>query len=384
MMVDVPDLEAAGLLEDAADEDARAERAELLQRLLEDGFTLAELQDAARSGRLALLPVDRVLHREDARYTSVEIAERTGLPLDFLNRLWRSLGLAATEEAHVAYDEADLQAAQGLSNFRAAGLDEDTLCLISQVLGHGMSRLSETILQEVGEALLRAGDSEMTLGLRYAQATEQLVPPLTPLLGYVLGVHLREQVKAAVVTQAELTAGRYEGTREMTICFADLVGFTRFGEGVPPEQLGSATRRLTELAIQAARPPVRLVKMIGDAALLVSPQPEPLVEAALALVAEVEHDGDAMPPLRVGVASGPAVSDSGDWFGAPVNLASRVTNVARPATVLATRSVRDAVPSSFAWSYAGKRHFKGIRSEVELYRARAQQAETTQGSVPAG
>lgn len=98
----------------------------------------------------------------------------------------------------------------------------------------------------------------------------------------------------------------------MTVCFADLVGFTRLGERVAPADLSIAGRRLTELAVAVARPPVRLVKTIGDAAMLVSSEPEPLIEAAVALVAEAESQREGMPPLRIGIASGPAVPDSGD------------------------------------------------------------------------
>ena len=199
--------------------------------------------------------------------------------------------------------------------------------------------------------------------LRYAQAAEHLIPLITPLLGYVLGVQFRDQVKRAYVMPTELSAGRFENAREVTVCFADLVGFTRLGERVGPQDLSSAGRRLTDLAVAVARPPVRLVKTIGDAAMLVSTEPEPLVEAA--------RQRDAMPALRVGIASGQAVPDSGDWFGAPVNLASRVTDVARPATVLTTEAVRDAVQPAFGWSYAGRRRFKGIAAPVALYRVRA-------------
>ena len=111
---------------------------------------------------------------------------------------------------------------------------------------------------------------------------------------------------------------------------------------------------------------MRLVKMIGDAAMLVSPEPEPLIRAGLALAAN-ETD---LPPLRVGVASGVAILHCGDWLGAPVNLARRVTGVARPGTVLATRAVRDAAAGEFHWSRAGTRRLKGIREPVPLYRVR--------------
>jgi adenylate cyclase len=367
--VDGPQIRAAGLL-DKIDDAAREQRIDLIQQLLADGFSLEEIREATANGRLTLLPVDRVLHSQDARYTRVDLANQSGLSLEFLSRLWHALGRTDPDDDDVVFGDPDLDAVKLVATFRAAGLDEDTLCLINQVLGQGMARVSDTIVQSVGEALLQAGDNEQTLGLRYAQATEHLIPLLTPLLGYVLGVQFKDQIKSAVVTQAELATGHAENAREMTICFADLVDFTRLGERVSPEALGRAGRQLTDMAVAAARPPVRLVKMIGDAAMLVSPDPLALVEAALSLVGQAERHRETMLPLRVGIASGRSVVDSGDWFGPPVNLASRITDIARPTTVLATKDVRDALTSQFDWSYAGRRRFKGIGKNVSLYRVR--------------
>ncbi|HEV2812687.1 MAG TPA: adenylate cyclase regulatory domain-containing protein [Solirubrobacteraceae bacterium] len=355
------------LLEGIEGEDERRERRELVERLLADGFTEEEVRDAARRGRLALLPIDRVLRRDDARYSPRDIAEATGLSLDFLRRLWRALGLANAGDDEIALRDEDLEAARGVAQFVALGLPDAQIVLITQVLGHGMARLAETLREVVGDALLQAGDSEAELGLRYAQAGEFMVPMLSPLLSYVLNVHLSEQLKSDVILQHELSEGRFEEARDVTVCFADLVGFTRFGETVPPAELGAAGRRLTELAVQAAEPPVRLVKMIGDAAMLVSPHPEPLVRAALALA----HGDADLPPVRVGVASGTAVAHCGDWLGTPVNLASRITGVARPDSVLASREVREATRDAFDWSRAGTRRLKGVREPVALYRARA-------------
>jgi adenylate cyclase len=346
--------------------DARRERQALVEELLADGFTHEELVEAARRDRLALLPIERVLSRDDARYCTNDIAAETGLPADLLRRLWRALGLADAPDDAVVFREADMEASRTVAQFHAAGLPEPALVLISQVLGHGMARLAETLREVVGEALLEAGDSERALGVRYAQAGENMVPMLAPLLPYVLNVHLAEQLKGDVIAQAELSSGRFDEAREITVCFADLVGFTRFGESVLPAELGAAGRLLTDRAVDAARPPVRLVKMIGDAAMLVSPEPEPLLRAAL----ELAEEGSDLPPVRVGVASGAAVPHCGDWLGAPVNLASRVTGVARPGSVLATRSVRDAAAGGFEFKRAATRRLKGISEPVPLYRVR--------------
>src|SRR2546422_7128522 len=88
--MDDAQVESAGLLEGVKGEAARAQRLDLLRQLLADGFSLGELQEAARAERLALLPVDRILHREEVRYTRVELAELSGLPPEFLRRLWRA------------------------------------------------------------------------------------------------------------------------------------------------------------------------------------------------------------------------------------------------------------------------------------------------------
>src|SRR2546423_11743165 len=144
--MDAAQLEAAGLLEGVEGEAARAQRLDLLRQLHDDGFSLEELQEAARAERLALLPLDRILHREDARYTRVELAELSGLPLEFLSRLWQALGLADPGDHDVVFGEPDLEAVKLAAAFPAAGLDEDTPCLINQVLRHRMTRLSETIL----------------------------------------------------------------------------------------------------------------------------------------------------------------------------------------------------------------------------------------------
>ena len=95
------------------------------------------------------------------------------------------------------------------------------------------------------------------------------------------------------------------------------------------------------------------------------------LRAALELVAAAEKDD--LPQLRVGLAAGKAVGRAGDWFGSPVNLASRVTAVARPGAVLVAESVHDAIGDAddVAWSFAGARHLKGVKGEVRLFRARA-------------
>jgi adenylate cyclase len=143
---------------------------------------------------------------------------------------------------------------------------------------------------------------------------------------------------------------------------------------VSPEVLGQLASRLADLARDVTAPPVRFIKTIGDAVMLVCPDPAPLLDTVLKLVEVVDTDND-FPRLRAGVASGMAVSRAGDWFGSPVNVASRVTGVARPGTVLVADSVRDACADSadaagYQWTSAGRRHLRGVKGVVKLFRVR--------------
>jgi adenylate cyclase len=137
---------------------------------------------------------------------------------------------------------------------------------------------------------------------------------------------------------------------------------------VEVRELGSVAGQLAHFAGEVSRAPVRLVKTIGDAAMFVSPTAEELVDAALSLVEAIEAAD--LPTLRAGIALGPTTARAGDFYGHTVNLASRVTGIARPGSVLATQEVHDAAADSFDWSFAGRHRLKGVTEAVPLHRAR--------------
>jgi adenylate cyclase len=363
------DFEAEGLL-DGIDGDARAARSELLEHLAADGATLDELKRAVAEDRLALLPVERVLAGE-GKYTAAEVAERSGLDRDFQDRLFRALGLALPDPDDRVYGEEDVEAGRTVIRFLDAGFGEDTVLEVCRVLGDSMARLAATIGGVVGETLIQPGDTERDLGLRYAQFTRELGPQIEPLILHVLNLHQRENAKRVVVSQADIATGEIRGATEICVCFADLVGFTRLGEDIDPTQLGRVAGRLNDLALDVLIPPVRLVKTIGDAVMLVSPRDvDPLLETALCLLERSDQEGEEFPQLRVGITGGEALGRDGDWYGRPVNLASRVTAFARPGSILATNEVCEQARGDYRWSRAGVRRFKGIKEPVGLMRLR--------------
>ena len=371
------DFEAAGLLESAGDERARHARLELLRTLESEGFELDELRRAAEEDRLALLPVERVLAGEGPRYTQEELAAETGLEIPFLNDARRAVGAPAVEPGQRVLTEEDRDLARNAAVLLQNGLDRDSFLELTRVMSQAMASVAAGFAAIWGEALMRPGDTERDLGLRYADSLRNLGPLAGPTLQHMLNLRLREVVRQTVVGQAELQSGRLPGAQEITVGFVDIVGFTRLGEEVPPEELGAVVRRFERTVEDAARPPVRLVKTIGDAAMLVAPEPAPVLDAVLGLVDE-SRDAEERPLLRGGVACGEALPRAGDWYGRPVNLASRLTAFARRGSVVASKEVHDAAPDRYAWSFAGSQRLKGVSGEVEVFRVRTRTPEGSQ------
>jgi adenylate cyclase len=364
---------ALGML-DGLEGQERSQREQLLARLAQDGFTADQLAAAVKQHRLALLPVDRVL---GGTYTAAEIEERTGLPASVMVRIRRQQGLPEPGAEDRVFSDEDIEAARSTKLFLDAGFDEERIIEITRVLGEGMARLAATITAAFVETFLQAGDSEADVALRFAALAEQLTPATEPILIAGFKAHLRDSVQRGMLGLAELEAGDVAGRQELTVGFADLVGFTRLGGQVEVRELGTVAGRLASLSASLIEPPVRLVKTIGDAAMFVSPEPAPLVRVALALVDAFEQED--LPSLRAGIALGPALIRAGDYFGNSVNLASRVTGIARPGSVLCTEAVHDAAPDAFEWSAAGRHKLKGVSDPTALYRARPAGSEDERG-----
>lgn len=363
------DFEAEGLLE-GLDGEAREGRRRLLGELAADGVSLDELRRAIAEDRLALLPVERALAGGDGRYTADQVAEKAGVPREFLDRQRRSLGVALQPDDEPVYTDRDLEAARRVAALREGGLPDEGILETARLLGMTMSQLAAANRTLVADTFLKPGDNEHDVATRLRAAAEAFAPLTAESLAYVLNLHLREQIRHDALGAGDASQGRMASAQDASVAFADMVGFTKLGETLAPDELGAVTGRLSELASAVVEPPVRLVKLIGDAAMMVGPEPGPVVEAALDLVAAAEAEGEDFPLLRAGVAAGAALSRGGDWYGRPVNIASRVTAIARPGSVLAAKSVHEALEDAYEWSFAGARRLKGIDGLVKLFRCR--------------
>lgn len=350
------------------DDEARAARLELIGDLRRAGVTDDELRAAHAQDRLALLPLDLLLRSEGDR-TLDQIADAAGVDVEDLIQTRRALGLPVERDAAI-YGHALRDQATRLRAALDAGVPIEALVELNRVIGRSIAAIvaggRDTIARTLGSGELF---DEHLRSHAVVRAVEQLMPVLREVLLYAYDEHTRELVRNEQAGALALPAGGAD-VRDVAVAFADLVGFTRLGEQSAPGELSMMARRLEALADDNLRPGVMLVKTIGDEVMLASPDASALAESVLGLVTAAGQPDSGLPGLRAGAATGPAVRRAGDWYGAPVNLASRLTALAEPGALLADRAFRDAAAGAATWSDAGERQVRGVADPVATYAAR--------------
>jgi adenylate cyclase len=327
------------------------------------------IDHAIESGRLPTLAIEIALG-EGAVHTLTDLAQITRLPSPDVRELMQALGRPDPRQGERVFTKEDLELVGIVAQIREAGLPEGELTEVARVIGLSMAQSADAVRRLVAEAFLEPGDSEATLGARYVDAVETLAPLIPDLFALSFRAHLRDGISGELLTEAERRAGRLSETEDVAVAFADLVGYTSLGDRVSAGDLGSLAGRFAAAGVAAARPPVRLVKTIGDAAMFVSADPDALLEVLLDLRARLIDAEPAFPAVRIGAAFGPATARGGDWFGMAVNLASRVAEAAKPGQLLATNEFA-ASTSQATWKKRRRRTFKGVdgRSRLCSYEA---------------
>jgi adenylate cyclase len=351
---------------DGLEGEARRDRAELVAWLMRRGFTADEI---AASVTPMLLPANRVMGDDGVYVSTREMVHATGIDLELLQGMQRAAGLPRIDDPDAAVlPRADVEVATRAKYLLDFGVDPDDMLAIVRVFAEGLRRGAAMMREPTFKAFAKPGASEVDVAESADALAQAVIPSLNRMVEGLLMLQVRHMFEGEGITAAERATGRLPGARQVAVAFADLAGFTRLGEMLPPEDLQRVAGRLGELAHDVAVPPVSFVKTIGDAVMFVSTDTDKLIAALLDLIdLAAAHD---LPQLRVGVATGLAVSRAGDWFGSPVNIASRVTGLARVGTVVVTASARKTVGTAagLVWSPAGAQHLRGVPGRVRLYR----------------
>jgi adenylate cyclase len=276
-------------------------------------------------------------------HTAQEVATETGVTLEELRRLWRALGFPE-HGSEVAFTAHDVEAVSTLNTLVSSGvIDVDTAVMLTRAMGQTMARLADW---EVGTLLHRVQDLERgdEAGSRTETAmrlVEDLNPPFEELLAYAWRRHL-----AAAVARLEALGASEEDLRttQLTVGFADIVSFTALSNEVSRERIGELVEIFeSRCSDVVAAQRGRVIKSIGDSVLFVHDDPIAAYDIAAGIISVIGRD-PRMPEVRVGLASGAVVMRMGDVFGPPVNMASRLTAVARRNRIIIHQETADRLP----------------------------------------
>jgi adenylate cyclase len=288
--------------------------------------------------------LEQAILGEDVVYNALEVAAETGATIEQAQRLWRALGFP-DRAGERAFTQADADAVSTLLALVEQGaIDFDMAVDLTRAVGQTMARLADwevgTLVHRVQE--LESGDD--ATGSRATTALgllEALNGPFEGLLVYVWRRHLAAavaRVEALGADDADLH------TTEVTVGFADIVQFTALTNRLDHDRIGDLVEIFeSRCADVVAGQRGRVIKSLGDAVLFVNEDPIRAYDTAEGIITVVGRD-KRMPDVRVGLSTGSVVTRLGDVFGPPVNMAARLTAVARRNRIIVDGATAERLP----------------------------------------
>jgi len=289
--------------------------------------------------------LERALLGEPPVFNAQQVSAETGVTVEEAQRLWRALGFPEHGLETTAFNHADVEAVTTLLAAVSSGLiDFDMAVNLTRALGQTMARLADwevgTLIHRVEE--LETGDE--ATGSRMGSAMRvvgEFSTPFEELMIYAWRRHL-----AAAVARIEALGANEEDlhTVQLTVGFADIVSFTALSNEISEDRIGDLVEVFeSRCADVVASQRGRVIKSIGDSVLFVNNDPIRAYDTAEGIIQVIGRD-PRMPDVRVGLATGSVVMRLGDVFGPPVNLAARLTAVARRNRVIIDETTARRLP----------------------------------------
>lgn len=284
------------------------------------------------------------------RYNRQEVAEKAGVTPEFARRLWVSLGFPASEaDSARDYTDADIAAVHRFLEVGSlAAADTRQQAATARTIGQTMARLAEwqvdLVIDEIDRRVAAAPP-----GADPAEITRLATAETAELLEGLLSYAWRRHLDAALARHLEDTAPAPDSTRILAVGFADMVGYTRLTRHLHPDELSTLLEAFESTTAAAiAENGGWVIKNVGDEVMFAAESPLAAARIALELQESTMTVGTT-PELRVALAYGPVLQRFGDLYGSVVNMAARLTGVARPGTIL--------IDDGAAAELAGEREF---------------------------
>jgi adenylate cyclase len=356
---------------------AAAAQARVVARMRERGYSLEDLKEAGREGKLAFGITEELLPEPGGGNSVTEVAARSGLEPELVERILVILGTPKGRQHQLS--DADAAAIEGCARILATGFPLVAFLQLVRVYAQSLRRIAEAEVRlfhlYVHEPLIRDGVPELEMAEEMGELAGQVLPLAGPLTEYLHNRYLRYYVEQDVVGHMEAdtalmdTAEMQLGHVHVAICFIDLTGFTRYTEEEGDIEALDAVERFVAEVEESLPREATIVKTIGDEVMVVSPDPATLTEWAVSFLGRFSR----RPQPRVGIHVGDAVYRDGDYFGSQVNLVHRVVNRALAGEVLVTDRVAESVAGrpGLELESIGAVSLKGFPAPTSLFSVRA-------------
>jgi class 3 adenylate cyclase len=330
------------------------------------------------SGELSIswldAPVMTKAGRGDVTYE--QLSSQEGVPLGLIQALQEALGFAPPDPGD-RVREGDRELVGLVRTFMEAGAQEGPTLRLLRVYADSMRRVvkaeAELYESEIEQRLRRSGLGERELLEFSERFGEQVIASLERNLIDIYHRHRQHIWIEHSITHAELAleqAGLYQKVpRPPAICFVDLTGYTRLTEERGDEFAARLATGLASLVEDISRrrggTPIR---WLGDGGMFHFKEPRAAVLSGLDMVESAPPAG--LPPMHIGIHTGPVIFQDGDVYGRTVNLASRIASHAGAGQVLASEeTTRRFGDETVRFEPLGAVTLKGISEPVPLYRA---------------
>lgn len=303
---------------------------------------------------------------QPARHRRADVEAQVGIPHTDMLRWWRAIGFAEVPEDEIAFGDDDVRMAAALGALLGGGRVEDRDVLrLARVLGASFSRIAEAQVALLTDAARGGHPDDPTpppdvVDIATALRDAELLDLLEQSIVYVwrrhllaaLGRRLRFEEEVAAEGGSTGSVDEADGGNDVqdgdrldddhglmatTVGFVDIAGFAKMTRRIDSDDLAEVVDAFEAAALEVvAEHHGRVVKFIGDAVMYVAVDLQSGVRIGLELQ-DRAAEAEVPVELHCGVAHGPTITMGGDVFGPTVNLASRLTGVARRGTVVIPR-----------------------------------------------
>jgi class 3 adenylate cyclase len=374
-LVELGALEPRG---DGSFEPSDASRVRLLHAWEEAGLSAESILSVVKSGNLSISWLDSpaLSRRQRSDLSYVELSAQEEVPPALVEGIYEALGFAPPHPDDLAR-QGDRELVGLVRAFEEAGAREGPVLRLLRVYADGLRRIAKAEAElyetEIEEGQRRVGRSEGELidyGTRFGS---RILPSLEKTLLDIYHRHREHIWIEHSINHAEVAlerAGLHEAVpRPPAICFVDLTGYTRLteerGDKLAAELASSLGSLVEDISrIHGGRP----IRWLGDGGLLHFKAPRAAVLSAIDM--SEQAPGAGLPPVHIGIHTGPVVFQDGDVFGRTVNLASRISSHAEAGQVLVSEeTVRRASGEGVQFEPIGPVSLKGIEKPLALYNA---------------